>query len=656
MRWLIAAVFACSDTGERPLPAPSRTLAIAVHGGGRVVGPSIDCAGRCTVEVAGSAEIVLRAEPSMGSAFAGWSGACGGVEACTVSADRDLAITASFRDGAHTLEVAVEGVGLGSVVLGTDTSCADACAFERPDGEVVDLAGVALETPGVSFAGWSGACVGSGDCRIVMDRDQAVRARFTRAATGSMVRVRVEGAGAVTSRPVGIDCPGQCSATLPNGPIILDATPAEGSAFGGWTGPCAGMGPSCAITLDGDVEIGATFDPRLVQVAIALLGTGTGSVFEDDGLADCSGPSGGACIASVPAGTMLRFSAVPGPGSRFVEWSGACAGSPNGACDVIADVDHSLGAAFDLDAGNTLTVVIDGPGEVESMPPGITCVGPGTCSAPFDAGTLVTLSATPMQLASFWRWEEDCASFAGRSCTVDMASSRQAKARFGSACDEWSVEIDASQSHAIEAPANPAMDSTGSMTVEVWINELAGSGDGVIAARFNPMAGQCGFGLGRQNDGIRFCVFSGCGVSPPSICVTGPPLGTGWRHVAGVFAGPASLSLYYDGVSVGGPIAGMGAFTGALPIIAAPFTVGRNSGASITPTDLRAQIAFIRLSREPLYNGPFMPMTAPIPLPADALAWTIEEGMGTVIGDASIAGTTGTLTGGVWRNAGPGCP
>lgn len=62
------------------------------------------------------------------------------------------------------------------------------------------------------------------------------------------VAVTGEGVGRVSSVPAGIDCPGDCSETLPLGSnVVLVATPAVGSVFTSWSGPA-----DCA---DGQVTV-----------------------------------------------------------------------------------------------------------------------------------------------------------------------------------------------------------------------------------------------------------------------------------------------------------------------------------------------------------------------------------------------------------------
>ena len=67
------------------------------------------------------------------------------------------------------------------------------------------------------------------------------------------------GGGTVTSTPPGITCPGDCTADYDDGTgVTLIASAASGSLFGGWGGACSGTG-SCALTMDGDKTVTATF-------------------------------------------------------------------------------------------------------------------------------------------------------------------------------------------------------------------------------------------------------------------------------------------------------------------------------------------------------------------------------------------------------------
>ena len=67
------------------------------------------------------------------------------------------------------------------------------------------------------------------------------------------------GSGTVTSTPAGINCGATCSASFTSGTSVsLTATPAAGSTFTGWNGPCSGTG-TCTVTMNSAISVTATF-------------------------------------------------------------------------------------------------------------------------------------------------------------------------------------------------------------------------------------------------------------------------------------------------------------------------------------------------------------------------------------------------------------
>jgi List-Bact-rpt repeat protein/PASTA domain-containing protein len=73
------------------------------------------------------------------------------------------------------------------------------------------------------------------------------------------VAKRGTGSGKVTSSPSGISCGTSCSHGFgPGTPVRLTATPARGSTFSGWSGPCRGAS-TCRVTTNADTTVTARF-------------------------------------------------------------------------------------------------------------------------------------------------------------------------------------------------------------------------------------------------------------------------------------------------------------------------------------------------------------------------------------------------------------
>lgn len=87
-----------------------------------------------------------------------------------------------------------------------------------------------------------------------------VRANFAPERPALQVTVSGAGSGSVHSSPAGIACDvGTCSAAFAYGTsVTLTATPAAGSAFGGWTGACIGSG-ACSPSMTAPLAVGASF-------------------------------------------------------------------------------------------------------------------------------------------------------------------------------------------------------------------------------------------------------------------------------------------------------------------------------------------------------------------------------------------------------------
>jgi YVTN family beta-propeller protein len=212
------------------------------------------------------------------------------------------------------------------------------------------------------------------------------------------------GSGQVTSSPVGINCSAtsnQCAASFGNTSMVtLTASAGSGSSFTGWSGGgCSGTG-ACSVTMSQAQSVTATFiQIPSFMLSVAPGGSGSGTVTSNPSGINC----GATCSASFQSGASVTLTAVPASGSVFAGWSGGgCVGT--GACIVNLSANTSVTATF-MTAPNvslSITSAGSGSGTVTSNPLGINCGA--TCSAGFQPGTTVTLTATAAAGSSFAGW------------------------------------------------------------------------------------------------------------------------------------------------------------------------------------------------------------------------------------------------------------
>ena len=171
--------------------------------------------------------------------------------------------------------------------------------------------------------------------------------------------------------------------------------------------------------------------PNTFTLTVNKAGTGSGTV------TSTSSPDsptqincGSTCSTPYGSGTVVTLMATPAFGSVFTGWSG-CDTVSGATCTVTMSAARSVTANFVVQRF-TLTVSKASPlgignGTVTSSPPGINC-GP-TCSATYDSGTVVTLTATPAFGSMFKGWS-GCDTASGTTCTVTMSAARSVTAHF----------------------------------------------------------------------------------------------------------------------------------------------------------------------------------------------------------------------------------
>ena len=334
-----------------------------------------------------------------------------------------------------TITINKQGNGSGTVTsTPAGINCGATCSAQFDQGAQVSLTATAAS--GSSFAGWNGACSGTGACTV--NSNATVTARFILAATNHLhVDKAGTGSGAVTSQPSGISCGTICDADFESGAIVtLTAAPADGSTFTSWSGAgCSGAVPSCIVVMNADQTVTATFT-AIVPIPMSTLtvqksGSGSGAVTSAPTGINCTNNQN-TCTASFPTGNTVTLTASPANGSTFVAWSGACSGT---TCTVTMSTDQTVSAQFDL-VPDLVTLTANkqgnGDGTVTSDPAGISC-GPGcnTSQASYLRGTTVTVTATPDGNSSFNDWHGGpCDNSSSLTCQLGMNDNETVSAHF----------------------------------------------------------------------------------------------------------------------------------------------------------------------------------------------------------------------------------
>lgn len=158
----------------------------------------IACGNKCVQPYNAGQIVTITAKPSSGYSFAGWSGACAGVNTtCNVPVNASTNVTATFAaipkasggggGGTTTTTYALSvASNNGGVITGTPAgdkaiNCGRDCGAKYTAGTVVTLTAVPL--PGKPFLGWTDACAAAGTnltCTVTMNASKTAKGNFTK--------------------------------------------------------------------------------------------------------------------------------------------------------------------------------------------------------------------------------------------------------------------------------------------------------------------------------------------------------------------------------------------------------------------------------------------------------------------------------------------
>lgn len=300
------------------------------------------------------------------------------------------------------------------------------CEQHFASGTVVTL--TALPDDGQGVLNWTGACasVSGTVCEITMDEDTQTAVNFV---ASGRVTMAVEGLGAATSTPAGIDCAtgntGDCDETIPLGfDVQLDAAADPGWGFVEWTGICAtATFERCIFNVQQDEDITARFG-ELFDLDVQVTGNG-GAVDGTSPISHCEAAEAGTrdCQGTFTDGTQITLNAIAFGGNEFVGWGGDCAfAAGNTQCTYTLTADSTVTAAFREVVPNfTLTLRVTGtPGSAGDNDELLLCnTNQGSCQQDYARGSDIGFFAVPDDGSHSFRWGESCSGTPdGQDCAV----------------------------------------------------------------------------------------------------------------------------------------------------------------------------------------------------------------------------------------------
>ncbi|MCC8995046.1 MAG: SBBP repeat-containing protein, partial [Candidatus Contendobacter sp.] len=365
--------------------------------------------------------VTLTAAAQTGSNFAGWTNTIAPLECndstsltCQVTISAAKTVTANFSTSKYLLSVSkgVADTGTGKVTSSpAGIDCGDDCQASYASGDVSLIAVPAADS---DFAGWGGACSGTGACKVTMSADQSVTASFTK----NINRPNLVLSTLISPGPGGVN--GQRNVNFQLRVKNQGTRPAGAFQVGLYFTP-----------LDGMVDPAIDFNAGKVCSFTGL------DIFDpvkrpDDGW--CSGNI--VLPASLPAGKYY-LGAYADPQGKIKELRK----DDNAAVTDTVNNEEPTPKTFMI---RQLTTLINKPGNgtVYSQPSGIACSVSNNCKVSFLAGDQetppdqVTLTATPAPprppaLASdfvFAGWSGACTGTG--VCNLTMNANRTVTANF----------------------------------------------------------------------------------------------------------------------------------------------------------------------------------------------------------------------------------
>ncbi|MEN9354894.1 MAG: hypothetical protein RL318_2219 [Fibrobacterota bacterium] len=251
--------------------------------------------------------VTATATANSGYKFTGWSGACTGTGACSITMNAAKSLTATFAV-IHVIPkyTLTTSAGNGSIAL-------------SPSGGNYDSNTVVIATAtpptGYVLSGWTGACTGTGACSITMNKDATLGATWALIPPATYALTLTVGAGGKVVRSPD-------SATYSAGKVVtLTARPDSVSKFSGWTGACSGSDTVCTVTMNEAKTVGANF--TAIPFHTLSLNATNGTI--------TTSPAG----PKFAEGSTVTLTAVAANGFTFDKWFSSCVTTKGNTCTVV---------------------------------------------------------------------------------------------------------------------------------------------------------------------------------------------------------------------------------------------------------------------------------------------------------------------------------
>ncbi len=188
--------------------------------------------------------------------------------------------------------------------------------------------------------------------------------------------------------------------------ITLKAQPTEYWLFLGWDGDLVTTSPEVTITLDQDYNVVGLFKKKEYPLNITTEGEGT--VREEVVTAK-----------TYEHGTVVRLTAVPAEGWKFVEWSGDASGSDD-SIEITVDEEKTVTARFER-RNYSFVMHIEGEGKVEEEV---------ISGEKYLFESEIKLTAVPADQWAFLEWSGDLTG-SENPAVITILSDKEITATFG---------------------------------------------------------------------------------------------------------------------------------------------------------------------------------------------------------------------------------